>query len=65
MQSDFIGTAELSKLTNIAVKTLHNQHSTHSGPLAAILTRFGGRVGCWRKDYELFVEQRRKLKSAA
>ena len=57
--------AELSKLTGLAVKTIYNQRGRckDRGALAPILTKLGGRVGCWRADYDVFVASQRRLVS--
>jgi hypothetical protein len=61
-QVDFILAAELSRLTGRKLKTIYDDHARHSGPLVSILTKFGGRLGAWRPDYEKFVEQQLRLK---
>lgn len=64
-QVDFIPASELARLTGRKLKTIYDDHARHAGPLATILTKFGGRVGVWRKDYEAFIERQRKLRDAA
>jgi len=62
--TDFIDARELSRLTGINLKTLYNQHSAGTGPLASILTKLGNKkLGAWRLDYEQFVASQRRLKS--
>lgn len=61
-QSDFIPVAELARRTGYDPKTFYNQHSRGDGPFAGILTKLGGRLGCWRDDYEAFVARARRLK---
>lgn len=65
MRSDFIPVAELSELTAISIKTLYNGHSAGSGPLAPILCKLGGRLGCWRSDYESWVGKQRRMPTEA
>ena len=62
---DFIPADELSQLTARKIKTIYDDHSRGVGPLAEILTKFGGRVGVWRKDYDAFIDRQRKLRDAA
>ena len=59
--SDFMLMPELSRCTARAVKTLYDDHYTGRGELAPILTKLGGRLGCWREDYEAFKQSRRRL----
>ena len=61
--SDFLPVLDLAKLTKAAPKSIYNQHSTGNGPLAPILVKVGGRLGCWRADYELWRDAQRRLKS--
>lgn len=61
MNSDFISAAELAKLTGFNRKTVYNQHSQGRGPLASILVKVGGRLGCWRADYEQWRDGQRRL----
>lgn len=61
MDSDFIPAPELAKLTGRKLKTIYDDRYRGAGPLSSILTKFGGRVGAWRKDYDAFVEQQRRL----
>jgi hypothetical protein len=63
--SDFVPVSELSKLTGRSLKTLQNDHSAGRGPLSKILTKFGGRLGCWRADYDAWIRSQRKLSDAA
>lgn len=60
--SDWIPSNELTELTGVPRRTLYNQHSTRTGALAPILTKFGGRLGAWRADYEVWKDAQRKLK---
>lgn len=59
---DFIPLGTLSKLLHTKPKTLYNQHASRSGPLASILTKLGGRLGCWREDYEAWKAKQRRLR---
>lgn len=63
--SDFIPVSELARLTGRRVTTLYNDNCKGSGPLAPIMTKFGGRIGVWRADYEMWRDSQRKLKGAA
>jgi predicted DNA-binding transcriptional regulator AlpA len=65
MQSDFISATELASLTGFKLKSIHNWNSTGAGPLAPILVKLGGRLGCWRADYDLWVQSQRKLNSSS
>ncbi len=62
---DFIDVHELAQRTGFATKTLLNQRSTGRGAFAPILVRLGGKVGCWRADYEQLIADQRRLKVAA
>ncbi|MDB6102559.1 MAG: hypothetical protein JWO52_2558 [Gammaproteobacteria bacterium] len=59
--SDWIPVAELAKLTKRELKSLYNDHSARRGPFAKILVKLGGRLGCWRADYEALKAQQRRL----
>jgi predicted DNA-binding transcriptional regulator AlpA len=59
--ADFLDATELSLLLGIPRRTLYNQKSSGSGPLAPILVKLGGRLGCWRADYDVWVQSQRKL----
>ena len=61
MSSDFIFVSELSKRTGLPGGSIYNQHSSGRGALAPILVKLGGRLGCWREDYEAFKQSRRRL----
>jgi hypothetical protein len=65
MSSDFIPVSELARLTCVPLKSLYNEHSSGRGALAPILTKIGGRLGCWRADYDLWVASQRRLRSPA
>jgi predicted DNA-binding transcriptional regulator AlpA len=65
MQSDFIAATELARLTGFERKSIYNWHSAGSGPLNSILVKVGGRLGCWRSDYEQWRDAQRRLKPAA
>jgi len=65
VQTDFILADELARLTNRKLKTIYDDHARGVGPLAPILTKFGGRVGVWRADYDALVASQRKLRDAA
>lgn len=62
MPSDFIPLIELSELVGVSRKTLYNQHSAGAGPLSPIMVKLGGRLGCWRDDYEVFKDSQRRIK---
>lgn len=59
--SDWIPVAELAALTGRRPKSLYNDHSAGRGPFATILTKLGGRLGCWRDDYEALKAEQRRL----
>jgi hypothetical protein len=62
-QPDFIPVAQLSRLTSLAVNTLYTQYQTQRGALAPILCKVGTRrLGCWRRDYEVWLATQRRLK---
>src|ERR1700722_18244984 len=60
-EADFISATELAVLTGCARKSIYTWHSSKSGPLAAILTKVGGRLGAWRDDYEMWKLSQRKM----
>jgi len=63
--ADFIVAAELAELTGIRLKTLYNQNSSGTGPLAGILCKLGNKkLGAWRSDYEQWRDAQLKLKPA-
>lgn len=64
-QTDWMPCEEISRETDYTRKALYNQHYTRRGSLAGILTKVGGRLGCWRADYEIWRDQQRKLRDAA
>lgn len=59
---DWIPAEQLERLTNVRLKTQYNQHSSGTGALAPILTKLGGRLGCWRSDYDVWRDAQLKLK---
>jgi predicted DNA-binding transcriptional regulator AlpA len=61
MQSDFITATDLAKLTGFERKSIYNWHSANSGPLRTILVKVGGRLGCWREDFEIWKGSQRRL----
>lgn len=65
MQSDFILAVELSERTAKSIKSIYNEHSAGRGPLAPILCKLGGRLGCWRSDYENWLETQQRLPPAS
>jgi predicted DNA-binding transcriptional regulator AlpA len=64
-QPDFIPVRQLSERTGTPIKTLYNAHSQQKGPLHEILTKLGGRLGCWTADYDEWLDRQRKLHEAA
>jgi predicted DNA-binding transcriptional regulator AlpA len=64
-QSDFIAATELATLVGVERKSIYNWHSAGSGPLNSILVKVGGRLGCWRSDYEQWRDSQRRLKPTA
>jgi hypothetical protein len=59
---EFMPLDELSAASTYAPNSLRNQHASGRGPLAPILTRFGGKLGCWRCDWDALVASQRRLK---
>jgi hypothetical protein len=62
-QSDFMDLAELSQCSGLSQQTLYNQRH-RGGVLAPILTKFGGRIGAWRADWEVYKASQRRLPAA-
>lgn len=60
-EPDFIPVLELSRRTGFSVGGLRNQLYSGKGPLAPILCRLGGRVGCWTADYKQWTDSQRKF----
>jgi predicted DNA-binding transcriptional regulator AlpA len=60
-QPDFIAATELARLTGFQRKSIYNWHCAKSGPLKSILVKVGGRLGCWRSDYESWRDAQLKL----
>lgn len=60
-EPDFIPAAKICELQCYAKKSLYHQFQTGEWPLAAILVKVGGRLGCWRTDYEQWLAAQRKL----
>lgn len=63
--ADFIPVARLAELQALDRKSIYNQHSSRRGALVPILVKVGGRLGCWREDYECWKSQQRRLKPEA
>ncbi len=63
-QSDFIPVSELAALTGYGKKVFYHAHIYRKGPCAEILTKLGGRLGCWRADYEAWLRSQRRLPDA-
>lgn len=63
--SDFILAPDLAALTGTKVKSLYQQRWSGKGDLAPILTKFNGRLGAWRADYDALVASRRRLRDSA
>lgn len=59
--SDFMLVRELAQRTGFRDKSIYTWHSANSGPLSGILCKVGGRLGCWRADYDLWVASQRRL----
>jgi hypothetical protein len=59
--SDFMRLLELAERSGFKQRSIRNQYHGEDGVLKPILTKFGGRLGCWRADWEKFVAQRQKL----
>jgi predicted DNA-binding transcriptional regulator AlpA len=62
-ESDFIPLSELAELTGYSKKVFYHSHSYQRGPLHEILTKLGGRLGCWREDYEEWRDIQRRLRA--
>jgi predicted DNA-binding transcriptional regulator AlpA len=60
-KSDFLPLRELAELTGLRPRTLYNQHHRGDGALSPILTKFGGRLGAWRSDWECWLASQRRL----
>lgn len=65
IENDWIPLEELSQLSTYGVNSMRNMHARKSGPLASILCKFGGKLGCWRSDWESYKRANRKLASDA
>lgn len=63
--SAFIPVDELSRLSGYSRASLYDQKYKGRGALAAILVKFGGRLGCWRSDWAAYVAAQRRLPDAA
>jgi hypothetical protein len=62
-ESDFMFAKELSQKSGLAISTLRNSYQRGDGPLSKILCKLGSRrLGCWRRDWELFVASQRRLR---
>lgn len=61
----FIPVEELAKLSGYQKASIYDQHYKRRGALAPILTKFGGRLGAWRPDWERYVASQRRLPDAA
>jgi hypothetical protein len=61
-QPDFLVGEDLAELTTYSLQSLYNQKKSGVGPLAGILTKFGGKFGAWRADYEALIDSQRRLK---
>jgi hypothetical protein len=61
MEQDFMRLAELSKRSGLRPQTIYRHHCTGRGVLVPILTKFGGRLGCWRADWRAFTSAQLKL----
>lgn len=59
--SDWIPVEELARLSRRGQRTLYNDFSGGRGPFKEILTKLGGRLGCWRADYEALVAQQHRF----
>ena len=59
-KNEFVPLLELAELSGLAPRTIYNQRH-RGGHLASILTKFGGRVGCWRADWEQYKAAQRRL----
>ena len=61
-KSDFIrAVPELVQLSGFAPQTIYNMHYYQRGALWPILTKFGGRLGVWREDWERFKALQMRL----
>jgi hypothetical protein len=60
-ESDFMVVPALAAATSFKPKSIYNQHSSGRGPLAPILVKVGGRLGCWRADYEAWKASQRRM----
>jgi hypothetical protein len=59
--SDFMPVEEIAQKFSLSRNTVYAQWATQVGALVPLLTKLGGRVGCWRDDYKAFVQSRRRL----
>jgi predicted DNA-binding transcriptional regulator AlpA len=59
--SDWISVEELIALTGRSRATFYQDRWRGTGPFAGILTKLGGRLGCWRADYDALVAQQRRI----
>jgi hypothetical protein len=62
MQRQFIRVEPLGEIFDLKPGTLYNSHASGRGPLAEIITKFGGRVGAWRDDVEAYIASQRRLR---
>jgi hypothetical protein len=60
-QVEFMPVEEIAARSGFKAKSLYNQFSEQRGALIPILTKFGGRLGAWREDWETFKASQRKL----
>jgi hypothetical protein len=60
-KADFMPLVELARLLGYSPNAVYAQWANQVGVLVPILTKLGGKVGCWREDYESFKRSRRRL----
>jgi hypothetical protein len=65
VKSSFMLVPEIEQETTFAKKSVYNMHSSGHGPLAEILCKVGGKLGCWREDFDIWKAARRRLKTPA
>jgi hypothetical protein len=59
--ADFMRLPELAESSGLAPRSIKNMFYAQKGALHPILTKFGGRLGCWRADWEKFKAAQLKL----
>lgn len=62
IEADFIPAPEFSQVSHFSLSSIYAQNKTKRGPVAHLLTRFGGKLGVWRSDWETFKASQVKLR---